>query len=218
MNQSDTNKNINLDNNLSVIENTNEFHIKESNIVQLSMVIQYYEIIKTFILKYLDEYFNNYLSNQNNKLVINLFVLAITLFVFVSKFMTSSILNYLFLLENMKNDLSFMCLDQHIKINKSMWVTYGVVILASKFLDIISNWFGYTIVVVFFEISKCAFYYKLFTDPDNCSKQVAESIIKIYKSNKLGLDYVHSLVAKTAIFITSTLNEIMNEKFKTKVQ
>lgn len=184
------------------------------NIPQLSILVEYYEIVRNFTVSFLQSFF----LDPSNKFIVNLFILLGTLLLFLFRLMTSTTLHYLFLVNNMINSAACMVNNNNQESSKIlvMWTTYGAVMMTTLFIDIITKWLEYSLISFGCEVFKCGICYQLVTHPEYVTS-ITDSCVQIYNSNKIGLTYCQTLGLQAANIIVSSINSITSKENKEKV-
>lgn len=183
-----------------------------SNQNQFTTALKYYETIKNYVTTFV----SNFLSNNSNQLYVRLGVALVTIMSFLLRFVTTTLLNYAFFLNNLVDTVRNSFADQNDSntlTEKSQllnsWTTFSFVMLVSTSLDCVSSYLNMGLVTFVFEVLKCVMYLKLLSDHTLVNK-LNDGLVTIYSNNKWTIDSAQNY-GKT---VTGLLTDAFSEQTK----
>jgi hypothetical protein len=187
-------------------EQTQEFSNQSSTFNVLDM----YAKLRNFLYQlYIKMY--SLIGAENNKFYFRIFMIFITLVTFAYGYMTTALMNILYFLNLFVSSVKYMSpksADNEcgIKILKG-WITYSVVVIFEFALNFVTDSLGLRLFRFMEELIKIVMYYNLFGS-DVLSNKINDTAIKVYETNKTGIDTVQS----GTISVTQSVYDSFNKE------
>lgn len=182
---------------------------------QLAVVFQHYETIKNWVTSFV----SGFVSNSGNKFYVRMMVMFGTMLSFIFGFVTTTLLNKLFFVNNVINTVRAVHDVTHVKNGENdkvrfqtdepildSWLAFSSAVTMSSILDYVTSFGNFTLVKFVSEILKCFLYYKLMTDPtftSTCYNKVS----MVYLNNQWGIDQVRDAVQKVVCVVTDAFSD-----------
>lgn len=176
-------------------------------------ILGYMNLVKIFSTNMFTTFMTNFDGPLNNQHYKSIFITLLTTLAFTFKFVTTSFLNYIFMLSNLYFSTQQNTTQEHII---KLWTTYAAIVISSNLLDRVSHWADSLIITIPCEILKCTIYYKLLSDPDFPTK-INNSLAQIYQSNKTCLIQVEKTTENLIALIITSLNQTISEETGQKI-
>jgi hypothetical protein len=190
----------------------------ENSSSQFTTLLKYYESVKNTVTTYA----SNFFANGSNKFYVRTGVMLSTILAMLLRFLTSTMLNYVYFLNNVINTVRYLGktepenqeqpveqvmerLDSSNRLLKS-WTTLSSVVMFSTLLSYFSDWMQSPVVSFCCEVVKYFVYYKLMTDM-LFSQTLSDKLSFTYVNNRIGVDSVQNMGHKVMDTVLDAFSE-----------